>query len=200
MEYSTRAVQTAMICPSLELIRTTEHRAHTSPHRHAHGPPFCPKWWLLSFAFSSSFSFCKAPNLHKPWKWINQARRKRQIHPVKAKTPPMRTRSLGPAVRLGCQRAETDWVARSHLFPVSGVPLYPPPPLFPSLPTVNCWEGCFCVLSASLFPCSGVLSHTFSFSLGWFNLTPWALVTRWGAEQPQRNSLGSTLQGPLSVR
>lgn len=33
-----------------------------------------------------------------------------------------------------------------------------------------------------------------------FNLTPWALVTRWGAEQPQRNSLGSALQGSLSVR
>lgn len=33
-----------------------------------------------------------------------------------------------------------------------------------------------------------------------FNLTPRALVTSWGAQQPQRNSLGSTLQGPLSVR
>lgn len=149
---------------------TFRHRhEHDRPPPHTHSSPVSDD----CSPFSSSFSFKRHPiYINHENKSAQQGEKGKFTQPREKKKTPMKTRSFGPTESPECQRAETGFGCKKS--PISGVP---PPDLYPtslsaSLPTVNCWEGCFCVLSASLFPCSGVLSHTLSFSLGWFNLTP----------------------------
>lgn len=181
--------------------QATKHLASTFPYTstcaraHTYTHTLLPQ--ALSALTCSSYSVCFArcqicinheDKSTRQWEKGNtpQPRPTRRIPPHEGQ---------GHQVRLGVS-LRVDLVTRSHrLVAFLSAPLpshLRPTPLF--------LDGCFCVLRPSLFPCSW-FSPALSLSLqAGFNLTPWALVTRWGAEQPQRNSLGSTLQGPLSVR